>query len=142
MYDYNKDEKRNTVVLDGLTFNKGIRLWEVTTTRCQSSKRKISNFHFSDSDSAKALWEAKWKEFEEENPEACLRKNEYTENKFGDITKANRTYVIGDNEYNRMTFYLKMVRVLELDSTSTDEEEENYYDEQNDGDSYEECTII
>ena len=50
--------------------------------------------------------------------------------------------MIGDNEYNRMTFYLKMVRVLELDSTSTDQDEDNYYDEQNDGDSYEECTII
>ena len=140
MYDYNKDENKNTVVLDGLTFNKGMRIWEVTVTRCKSAKRRISNFHFSDSDSAKALWDSKWKEFEQENPEANLRKNEYNENKFGDITKANRTYVIGDNEYDRMTFYLKMVRVLELDNST--ETEEDYYDEQTDGDSYEDCTII
>lgn len=140
MYNYEKDENKNTVVLDGLTFNKGMRIWEVTVTRCKSAKRKISGFHFSDSDSAKTLWETKWKEFEQENPEASLRKNEYSENKFGDITKANRTYVIGDNEYDRMTFYLKMVRVLELDNNT--EAEEDYYDEQTDGDSYEDCTVI
>ena len=61
-----------------------------------------------------------------------VRKNEYSENRFGDVIKANRTYVINDNEYDRTVFFMKQVRVLELDNTSTineDDTNEPDYDE-------------
>ena len=107
-------KNKGEVILSGMAFKKSQKVWTVTSCRILSKKRKINNTLFADDKLAMAYFRKLVKEFETANKGRLeVRKNEHAANRNGEITKADKTYVLNNNEWDRQTFHVKLTYILD-----------------------------
>lgn len=141
--------QKGTLVLNGMTFKKSQKVWTVTSCRILSKKRKINNTLFADDKLAMAYFRKLVKEFETANKGRLeVRKNEHAANRNGEITKADKTYVINNNEWDRQTFHVKLTYILdkadESDNSTdfTDDMMDDLFNEESNGNNNDEMFSI
>ena len=107
-------KQKGTTVLNGMTFKKNGKVWCVTSSRIISKKRKINNVLFANDKLAMIYFSKLVKDFEAANKGNIeIRKNEHAKNRIGEITKADKTYVLNNNEWDRQTFHVKLTYILD-----------------------------
>lgn len=108
-------KNKGELILNGMVFKKQFKVWTVTSCRILSKKRKINNTLFANDKLAMAYFRKLVKEFESSNKGILdVRKNEHAANRNGEITKADKTYVLNNNEWDRQTFHVKLTYVLDI----------------------------